>query len=349
MRRELAEITNLPRVSKCGRVSMIEGGEVHLRYASAEESGEGYATAGYGGLVTCGSVWACPECSAKIAAERATELEQLIQWNVDRDGSVALLTLTMRHHHGHRLRELRRGLTGAWRHITRSRGWKNARAQFGLDGYVRAIECTHSPDNGWHLHIHCLLVFDGPISADMVDLLAEEVWERWATGLETQGFTALQQHAVDVRIGDHALERLGNYINKLAYETVGGRWKKGRKTSRTPFEILADALETKNADDIELWWEWEHGSKGMQQLLWSGKGENSLKKRVGVDEASDETVAEREVPGRTIAILPARTWKQVYPVAEDLLTVAERRGPEGAYGWLELRGLPFDAREPDPD
>ena len=347
-RRRLAEVTSLPRVSKCGRVSMGDDGEVALRYGPAAGD-EGYGCAGFGGLVTCGSVWACPVCSAKIATKRAAELDKLIRWNVDRGGSVGLLTLTMRHHKGQRLRELRRGLTGAWRHITESRGWKQAKTDLGLDGYVRAIECTHSVDNGWHLHIHVLLIFDGPLSQEMAELLALEVWERWAAGLARQGLTALQEHAVDVRIGDHALERLGKYINKLAFEAVGGRWKKGRKGGRTPFEILGDALATGLADEIELWWEWEQASKGMQQLVWSGKGETYLKKRAGIDHLTDEQVAEETERGQTIAILPARTWKRVYPVAEDLLNITERGGPEAAYRWLDTRGLPFEAREPDPD
>lgn len=334
-RRALSELTTLRRVSRCGRVSMADEGEVYLRY------GDGAGTAGLGGLVTCGSVWACPVCSAKITAQRAQELETLIGWNVDRGGTIGLLTLTMRHHQGQRLRELRRGLTGAWRHVTQSRGWKEAKTALGLDGYVRAIECTHSPENGWHLHIHALLVFDGPISADMVDLLALEVWERWSTGLARQGLTALQAHAVDVRMGHHALERLGSYINKIAFEAVGGRWKKGRKGGRTPFEILGDALASGLVDDMELWWEWEQASKGMRQLVWS----RGLKQRAGVQDRTDEEIAEDPEQGATIAILPARTWKHVYPVAEELLTVTERGGPEAAYRWLDARGLPFDHRD----
>lgn len=343
-RRGLAKWSGLPRVRKCGRTSMGDEGEVYLRYR--DTGGEqGCGTAGLGGLVTCGSVWACPVCSAKIVAKRALELDKLITWNVDRGGAVGLLTLTMRHHKGQRLRDLRRGLTGAWRHITQSRGWKQAKAELGLDGYVRAIECTHSGENGWHLHIHALLIFDGPISQELAELLALEVWERWAAGLAKQGLTALQDHAVDIRIGDHALERLGKYINKLAFEAVGGRWKKGRNGGRTPFEILGDALATGLADDVELWWEWEQASKGMRQLVWS----RGLKQRAGIDEQTDEEIAEEVEQGHTIAILPARTWKHVYPEVEDLLSITERGGPRAAYRWLASRSLPFEACEPDPD
>lgn len=337
-RRRLGTITTLPRLAKCGRVSMIEGGEVLVRVGGGADA----ERAGYAGLTTCGSVWACPECSAKISARRATELDKLITWNAERGGSVGLLTLTMQHHSGHRLRALRRGLTKAWRHVTGSRGWKEAKKDIGMDGYVRAIEATHG-EHGWHLHIHALLIFDGPVSTEMVQVLADEVWACWSTGLAREGFSAIKEHAVDVRVGDHALERLGKYINKIVFEAVGGRWKKGRAGGRTPFEILANGLETGLADDLELWLDWEQGSKGMRQLTWS----RGLKGRVGVDVKTDEEVAAESDSGTTVATLPARTWRQVYPVAEQLLAAAEQGGARSVYLWLDARGLPFDAHVDD--
>ena len=34
--------------------------------------------AGFGGLVTCGSVWACPVCAAKVATKRAEDLAAVL-------------------------------------------------------------------------------------------------------------------------------------------------------------------------------------------------------------------------------------------------------------------------------
>ncbi|OLM27580.1 hypothetical protein Ae717Ps2_7356c [Pseudonocardia sp. Ae717_Ps2] len=42
----------------------------------------------------------------------------------------------MRHHRGHSLRELRRALSAAWRHLTQSRGWKRWKTDLDMD-YVR--------------------------------------------------------------------------------------------------------------------------------------------------------------------------------------------------------------------
>ncbi len=333
-RRELAKITSLRRVARCGRSSMNTDGDVVLRYS--EGTGEdGSSSAGFGGLVTCGSLWACPVCSAKISARRARELEHLITWNSARGGTVALLSLTMRHHSGHRLRDLRRGLSAAWRHVTSSRGWKRWKNDLGMD-YVRGIEATHG-SHGWHLHIHALLIFPGDVTEEMHALTAE-IWTRWSTGLRRKGFDATIAHGVDVRVGTGALEQLGRYISKLAFETSGGRWKRGKNGSRTPFQILADALDRGRDRDLALWEEWEQASHGMQQLVWS----NGLKAACQLDEIDDETIAEEDDGGEFVAQLPRRTWEKVYPVAEELIIVTRTGGPEAGRAWLDARGLAYD-------
>jgi hypothetical protein len=335
-RARLGGVTTLRRLRACGLVSMVDGGEVEVRRA-------GDGTTSYAGLVTCGSVWSCPVCSAKIARERAEELTQLLSWNSARGGSVALLTLTMRHHKGQRLRELRRALTKAWTHVTASRGWKHARKAAGMDGYVRAIEAKIG-EHGWHVHIHCLLLFDHDVSAWEVEALQDEVFTRWSAGLARSGMSVAreidgQAVGVDIRKGETALETFGNYINKIAFEAVGGIWKRGGG-GRTPFQVLADFLATANADDLDIWREWEQGSKGMRQLVWS-KG---LKGRAGVGELTDEEIAAATQDAEPVITLPARTWKQIRDNPTALLDAAEE-STAAACAWLEARGLPFEVVE----
>jgi len=330
----LSTVTGLRRVSRCGRVSVIEGGEVLLRVTETPEG----RLAGFGGLETCGSVWACPVCSAKIAARRTQEIEKLLAWNAGRGGSVALATFTMRHHSGHRLKALRKALTRAWRHITQHRAWKATRKELGCDGYVRAIECTHNDENGWHLHIHLLLLFDGPVSAAMVEDWTDELYTLWSDGLAKNNMEASRAHGVDVRLGTGALDGLGKYLSKLTYEAAGGRWKKGRRGGRTPFELLDDAINTGNAEDFDAWFEWEQGSKGMRQLTWS----RGLKARVGIDEVDDEEIAGEDEGGDTLAVITPRSWKSLYWHAAELLTVAEQGGPEIALAWMDYRGYVYE-------
>lgn len=72
---------------------------------------DGSAHAGYGGIATCGSVWACPQCAVVVATRRADELADVMRAVDLLGGSAFMLTLTLRHALGDRLgwnREQRR-------------------------------------------------------------------------------------------------------------------------------------------------------------------------------------------------------------------------------------------------
>lgn len=323
------------RWKACGKTSVAEGGTVGLKLTGADG---GKHAAGFSGLATCGSVWACPVCSAKIARRRTEELEHLLAWNAARGGSVALATFTMRHHTGHKLKALRKALSRAWAHITQSRAWKETRRREGCDGYVRAIECT-TGENGWHLHAHVLLLFDGPVTQEFIEEWTDDLYELWAAGLRKSGMEASRRHGVDLRLGTGALDGLGKYLSKLTYEAAGGRFKKGRKGGRTPFELLDDALNTGLADDMDRWFEWENGSKGMQQLVWS----DHLKDRSGVKDVKDEEIAESDdLDGGTILVIDPRSWHKVYWEAAELLDTAEQGGCPAAMAWLDSRGYTYE-------
>ena len=65
-----------------------------------------HGTASYGGLQTCGSVWTCPVCAAKIAERRRVELLDAMELHKAQGGAVFLLTLTTPHQRGDVLAEL---------------------------------------------------------------------------------------------------------------------------------------------------------------------------------------------------------------------------------------------------
>ncbi|GAA4798715.1 hypothetical protein GCM10023200_39260 [Actinomycetospora chlora] len=98
-RGQLRKVTSLRRVRNCGVPLDPEGG-VTLAVTS---NADGTRTAGYSGLASCGSVWCCPQCAAKIATRRADELSTVMRAVDEAGGSAFLLTLTMRHDRGDRL------------------------------------------------------------------------------------------------------------------------------------------------------------------------------------------------------------------------------------------------------
>ncbi|WP_328305846.1 hypothetical protein [Actinomycetospora sp. NBC_00405] len=98
-RSQLRPITSLRRVRNCGTPLDPDGG-VTLALTTGED---GSRSAGYSGLASCGSVWSCPQCAAKIATRRADELSKVMRAVDGAGGSAFLLTLTMRHSRGDRL------------------------------------------------------------------------------------------------------------------------------------------------------------------------------------------------------------------------------------------------------
>jgi hypothetical protein len=97
-RTQAQKITSLARVRRCGSLRDPEHGAVLVM--SSRPDGR---TAGFEGLVTCGSVWACPVCAAKVAAARAEELAAVLDKPHEDGGSAFMLTLTIRHRAGDRL------------------------------------------------------------------------------------------------------------------------------------------------------------------------------------------------------------------------------------------------------
>ncbi len=196
--------SSLKAVRCCGRLLSNDGvgdpddGQgVQIR---RRESG-GRAIASYGGLVTCGSVWACPRCSAVVAHSRAAEISSAVRECQRRGGSVYLLTLTMRHSAADKLQDLWDALNQGWRSSFGTRSWTGQRARtaerrgrlvdipavtgdaelFDVAGLTRVVEATYgapaSGGHGWHLHIHALVFTCSSLRAGLSDHLPVAVAE----------------------------------------------------------------------------------------------------------------------------------------------------------------------------
>jgi hypothetical protein len=326
--------------------------------------------AGYSGLAKCGSPWSCPVCAAKIARTRADDLEHVLRWAVEQGHTVAMVTLTSRHSAGMRLKDCWDATTTAWGRTTSGRAWagesdtayrkrldnwaaKGSRRKrpvqglgivqrYSVLGFARALEVTHG-ENGWHVHLHVVMIFEGAQSPAMITTAAEDMWPAWEKGLASKGYTALRDHGgLDVRVSTgEVAEGLAQYFTKqLALEATNGGNKIGRgKESRSPFQIAWAIFADGDADSLDLWQEWERVSKGRKQLTWS----NGLRELAGlaVQELTDEEVAEQELGDADELILPAETWAAMRHVQVELLLAAEAGGLRAAVAWLQKRNLDY--------
>jgi len=218
---------------------------------------EGRLVAGYSGLSLCGSVWACPRCSAVVAVHRSAEIAGAVAECHRRGGRVHFLTLTLRHRRADALADLFDILHAGWHRITSGRAWAGDprrgvlgdRDVFGIAGFVRVLEATvsrpGSGGHGWHLHAHVLLfsvadfsravrddaaivlgrLFGHPVEIDRAwlgrVLLHCRIAERWACGVQRAGGRVPGAAAVDlVEIADGGADFVGRYLAKSTYDVA---------------------------------------------------------------------------------------------------------------------------------
>jgi hypothetical protein len=323
------------RVCVCGR--KVAPGLVGVEVKRAE-SGRAY----FAGTVSCGSVWTCPPCAAKIARGRQTDVGALLEAHQRAGGAGLFLTLTVPHDQGAPLRELRRIVARAWQGIQSGAQWLATKERCGIVGTVRALEVTHGR-NGWHPHLHVLILCAGPLPDDAVEALHAGIVARWARAVVRGGLRAPQGERCPLsRIYSHDA---ADYLAKISAVLELTRWdaKQGRESGRSPFQILAGA-GVGSARDVALWREWCDGIKGARQLTWS----TGLRARYQLgEEATDAALATAEVGGETVVILSRPAWKHVCRVPmlrADVLRAAERGGAADVLELLDsLPHWPADA------
>ena len=332
----LWDLSTLGRVRGCRRVGVLADGSALLRVTGTGAE----RRAGFGGLATCGSTWACPCCAERIAAGREEELTAAIEAWRSAGNAVAMVTLTMRHDRGQALSSLWDAVSRAWGAVTSGRGWEGAHVRYGavvsrtlvqgarkgtvvlapFVGWTRVVEVTHGK-NGWHVHVHSLLFLRRHVSARDVRDLGAEMFQRWRARLVADGFAAPLSHlgGLDARLAGDGAGGLGKYLTKSRYgagtaegtaaEITRGASKAGLSGNRTPFAILADIVAAPVSGDVALWHEWEAASAGRRQMTWSQGWREMLVPTV--EEKTDHELAAEDLGGEDLLGLPRATVRAI--------------------------------------
>lgn len=338
----LWNVSTMPRLRACGRCRVSGASEVGVRLVDGR--------AGLAGLQSCGSVWACPVCSSKVMAARALEIGCAVAAAHAQGRSVVFSTLTMRHDRGQRLEMLWDALAVAWKCVTNGRGWRADKDTHGVLGYVRVVEVTIGV-NGWHVHVHALLVLDHQPTPDRLEQLAGSMWGRWSMALQRQGLAAPLRVGSETHLvtdGNLAATRLGEYLAKAVEGRGAGnlgaeltqtqsKTAHGVHKTRPVWSLLDEGAIDGEADPLWLWHEWEKASKGRRQIAWS----TNLRSLLGLDESerSDDEIAAEELGTRsdTVALIEAGGWaslvRRPWLIAE-VLNVAEESGTAGLHAFL---------------
>jgi hypothetical protein len=208
----LVKVSRLRRVQFCHR-------RPHADHVTGKLTGP---VAGFGGVQTCGSIWACPLCSPNIRQSRSTELEEMaIAW-VEAGHSILMGTLTVRHFSRQRLDPQWKAVSKAWTAVLQGRWKERFYAKWGIVGLTIAREVTVGDANGWHTHLHLLIWCE--------DQIEQELSENGERPLDLVG-ARLAQH-------DPQLYQRWQYMIEQAQEP-------------------ADAIRARLIED-ELFERWEH-------------------------------------------------------------------------------------------
>lgn len=147
----------------------------------------------FAGLRTCGSVWCCPVCNAKIQAYRQKELQSALDAAKSRGWGLVFGTLTLRHQLGDPLDKVRDMCQKVWRSVQQQKGTRRLLDSLGLQGYIRAMEVTFSNANGWHVHLHVYWLFSHPLTPDQLDSFRTDYVDRWISAVDRVNARASKQ------------------------------------------------------------------------------------------------------------------------------------------------------------
>jgi hypothetical protein len=299
-------------------------------------------TTHFKGLQTCGSVWRCPVCSAKIAERRRVEILQAMESHKAAGGCVNLLTLTCPHQAKDNLADLLANQAKALNRFFNDRLVKAVFVEMGTIGKIKALEVTHgrlSPqNNGWHPHYHLLMFQGSGVDLARFDQAQMMDWQvrlylQWAKACKGAGLGEPSfSHGLKLDDGSKADKYMAKW--GLEDEMTKGHTKKALH-GETPFDLLRAVLA--DQDDKQaaaLFIEFAKTFEGKKQLTWS-KG---LKKLYQVADKSDELLAaEVDDKARLLGMITVDQWRDVLAVEgrAAVLSIAASSGWDAVVSYLE--------------
>lgn len=199
-------------------------------------------------ILSCGSVWACPVCSARIRHARLRD----IMPTVEAAGQTVMLTCSLPADETDLLTPLLDMLLRSWSKVINGQPWKRAERQWHIGGFMRVVEATRSV-RAWHVRIRVLMTLSARL--DESERRAFSAWmdSRWRKATGTFGRFALRFDPVRASIASFVLQEDG---------AAGGRV--------TPFRLLDDdGLGLPASERERLWVEYCTATTRRRCFTWS--------------------------------------------------------------------------------
>jgi hypothetical protein len=327
-RQQVQTITRRQRLKRCGNVAL---GPIEI--------GTRGKLAYFRNLETCGNVWLCSVCSAKVLTKRKSEIRESIAKWTSMAKPFIFQTLTMSHDSTMDFESVRDAAFQAFAKTNTGR-FAQIHKDFGQEGYLKVAEVTVG-ENGWHLHFHVLRFIDHWLSNDEVQSWHALVFEKWSKSLTDMGLKAPQSKYQDFQQLVVA-EDLDGYFTK-AFDNPREMLDEILDTkhrTKTPWELIGPAVANAASKERRLWHDFENGSRGMRQITWA----RGFRQKIGmVDARTDEEVAaDDELEFQALLVISSRDAPRIGAmgrVASRVLSLTERGDLLGACSLLAEHGI----------
>ena len=270
------------RLAKCCVGEYVRNHNVSIvRSSRILPDGGQWRGAYYHGVIHCGTML-CPVCGRQIARTRCGEVRRgAVEW-LRSGGSLAMITLTVRHRAGDSLAVLDKGLSDAMEIMARNGTVRRLLRSAGMVGRIRSYEVQYGQVNGFHPHRHNLYFLARPLTKDEEIILKSA----WFSAVQSSGLDASWEVGLNCRSCDG---NIGDYLSKvssISSEMTLGNLSKddgARSGHYSPLQLLGLAARGQSwageayVDEVLT-------LRGKHWVNWS----RGLKARFGIAELSDD-------------------------------------------------------------
>jgi hypothetical protein len=241
--------------------------------------------------------------------------------------------------------ELRYDITKGFSSMLATRKYQKIKKNYGLEGYIKALEVTWNEKNGWHPHFHVLFFFNGDINDhETVLQVCDLIFLCWQDAIRRRGAGLCSKDAFVAR-NVYDGEDISEYISKwdMSKElTEGNVTKRSRGDSFTPFQVFEKYLDTKDGKYLSLFKEYHESFTGTKFLTFS----NGLKKKyLEMADKSDEEICQDE-DGTIVLSIDKNLWKEViyFSYEADILNAMDSGGIDAVRAFLDYLGAKYEIR-----
>lgn len=288
------------------------------------------------GVAYCSSVWVCPVCSRIIRNKRAKRTTDVFRRTMSAGFNLVFVTYTLAHDITMPLADLLQRQRKAWRIFTNSYAYREAVKFFGTGWHMRALEVTHSPRTGWHPHYHAVYATRSVPAVSIV----EGLYFAWAAACAQVGAVTDRKawHYELVQDPDTAAQYLASWGGgdfKIGYEVSAD--KKGRRSSRSPFQLAADAMD--GDESAGAWFvEYAAAIRGSRAQTWSRAWRDTF----ALEETEDESITDTDLVehGSDVAlVLHTYEYEKLGSDRDAFVDAVAARDLSGLYDILDRRNI----------